>query len=162
MSYSAELLTADANAGSSILQASTQQVMSEEMAGEQSLGVKAITVQIGFPIFEPDFYITAGQSASEAQASVQAWLAYYQSVAQAVHARGLKLIVESNPLLALYTSSDSSFNPGTYYKSLDFVTYKAKRSQHNIIVAQQIQPDYLLLQTEPDTDAADDFPAGMQ
>src|SRR5208283_4289485 len=69
----------------------------------------------------------------------------------------MKVIVESNPLLALYISSDSSFNPATYYQSLDFATYKAKRSQHNIIVAQQIRPDYLLLQTEPDTDAADDF-----
>ncbi|MGA3094498.1 MAG: hypothetical protein ABSD79_03850 [Dehalococcoidales bacterium] len=157
VNYAAELLKADANAGPGILQSSTQQVMNEELDSEKSLGLKAITVQIGFPIFEPGFYIASGQSTVEAQNSVQNWLNYYQSIAQAIHSRGLKMIVESNPLLSSFISSQSSFNPGSYFQSIDFNTYKAKRSQHNIIVAQQIKPDYLLLQTEPDTDATNDF-----
>jgi hypothetical protein len=155
--YSAELLTADANSGPSILQISTQQEMNEELDAEKSLGLHAITVQIGFPIFEPDFYIASGESAIEAQNSMQTWLNYYQSLAQNIHALGLKMIVESNPLLSTFISSESSFNPGTYFQSIDFATYQEKRSQHNIIVAQEIRPDYLLLQTEPDTDATNDF-----
>jgi hypothetical protein len=155
--YSAELLNADANAGTGILQSSTQQLMMDELDGEKSMGVQAITVQIGFPIFEESFYVASGESALQAQNSVQTWLSYYQSVAQAIHARGLKMIVESNPLLSTFISGQSSFNPGDYFKSIDFATYKTKRSQHNVIVAQQIKPDYLLLQTEPDTDAANDF-----
>lgn len=157
VNYAAELLTADANAGPGILQTSSQQVMMQELDGVQLMGVKAVTIQTGFPIFEPAFYRASGQSDSEAQASVQTWLSYYQSIVQAVHARGMKLIVESNPLLSSFISSQSSFNPGDYFKSLDFSTYKTGRSKHNLIVAEQIKPDYLLLQTEPDTDAANDF-----
>lgn len=155
--YAAELLTADANAGPGILQSNTQQVMNEELSGEKSLGLQAITVQIGFPIFEPAFYMASGQSAVEAQSSVQTWLGYYQTLVQAIHSQGLKIIVESNPLLSSFIYSQSSFNPGAYFQSIGFPTYKAKRSQHNIIVAQQIKPDYLLLQTEPDTDAINDY-----
>jgi len=157
VNYSAELLTADANAGPGILQPADQEMMAEELNAEASMGVKAITVQIGFPIFDPNFYELSGQNAAQAQQTVQNWISYYQGVAQAIHSRGLKMIVESNPLLSYYISSDSSFNPGDYFKSLDFVTYEQLRSQHNIIVAEQIKPDYLLLQTEPDTDSVNDF-----
>jgi hypothetical protein len=157
VNYSAELLTADTNAGPGILQSSEQQTMINELNGEAAMGVKAITVEIGCPVFDPNFYIYSGQTAAQAQQTVQSWLSYYQSLAQAIHSRGLKMIVESNPLLSYYISSSSSFNPGAYYKSLTFAAYEQLRSQHNIIIAQQIKPDYLILQTEPQTDAVNDF-----
>jgi hypothetical protein len=157
VNYAAELLTADTNAGPGILQSNERQVMLAELNGELTMGVKAVTVEIGFPVFDPNFYIFSGQSADQAQESVQTWLNYYESLAQAIHNLGLKMIVESNPLLTYYISSQSSFNPGSYYKSLDFVTYQKLRSEHNVIIAQQIKPDYLLLQTEPQTDAVNDF-----
>ena len=157
VNYSAELATADTNAGPGILQSSDQQVMIEELNGEAAMGVKAVTVEIGCPVFDPNFYIFSGQSATQAQQTVQTWLSYYQSLAQAIHNRGLKMIVESNPLLTYYISSQSSFNPGAYYKTLDFAAYEQLRSEHNIIIAQQIKPDYLILQTEPQTDAVNDF-----
>ena len=157
VNYSAELVTADTNAGPGILQSSEQQTMIEELNGEASLGVKAITVEIGCPVFDPDFYIFSGQTSAQAQQTVQSWLSYYQSLAQAIHSRGLKMIVESNPLLSYYISSTSSFNPGAYYKTLTFTVYEQLRSRHNIIITQQIKPDYLILQTEPQTDAVNDF-----
>ncbi len=157
VNYATELLTADGNAGPGILQASTQQVMIEELDGERLMGVKAITVQIGFPVFDPNFYMFTEETAAQAQQSVQTWLDYYQSVAQAIKSRGLKMIVESNPMLALYISSNATFNPGGYYKTLDFNTYQERRSEHNIIIARDIKPDYLLLQTEPQTDAVNDY-----
>jgi hypothetical protein len=157
VNYAAELLTADTNAGPGILTSSERQMMTAELDGEVSLGVKAVTVEIGFPVFDPNFYIFNGQSAAQAQQTVQNWLDYYVNLAQAIHSRGLKMIVEANPLLSFYISSTSSFNPTGYYKSLDFATYEKLRSQHNIILAQQVKPDYLLLQTEPQTDAVNDF-----
>ena len=157
VNYATELLTADTNAGPNILTSNERQMMMEELDGEVGLGVKAVTVEIGFPVFDPNFYISTGQTAAQAQQTVQTWIDYYQSLAQAIHSRGLKMIVESNPLLTYYISSQSSFNPGSYYKALDFATYEQLRSEHNIILAQQIKPDYLLLQTEPQTDAVNDF-----
>jgi hypothetical protein len=112
VNYSAELVTADTNAGPGILQNSEQQIMIDELNGEAAVGVKAVTVEIGCPVFDPNFYIFSGQTAAQAQQTVQSWLDYYQSLAQAVHSRGLKMIVESNPLLSYYISSNSSFNPG--------------------------------------------------
>jgi hypothetical protein len=157
VNYSAELITADTNAGPGILQNSEQQTMINELNGEAAMGVKAVTVEIGCPVFDPNFYIFSGQTATQAQQTVQSWFSYYQSLAQAIHSRGLKMIVESNPLLSYYISSASSFNPGAYYKTLTFAAYEQLRSQHNIILAQQIKPDYLILQTEPQTDAINDF-----
>ncbi len=157
VNYAAELLTADTNAGPGILQTATRQVMINELDGELLMGVKAVTVEIGFPVFDPNFYMFTGQTAAQAQQSVQTWLNYYQSVAQSIHIRGLKMIVESNPLLTYYISSTSNFNPGGYYKTLDFATYQKLRSEHNIIIARDIKPDYFLLQTEPQTDAVNDF-----
>ncbi len=69
--YSAELLTADANAGPSILNANDQKVMFEEMQAEADMGMKAITVQIGFPILDVNFYIFQGETAAQAQQSVR-------------------------------------------------------------------------------------------
>jgi len=155
--YAAELVTADTNAGPGILQSSEQQAMLNELNGEATMGVKAVTVEIGCPVFDPNFYIFSGQTAAQAQQTVQSWLSYYQSLAQAIHQRGLKMIVEANPLLTYYISSDSSFNPGPYYKTLSFAAYEQIRSQNNIIIAQQIKPDYLILQSEPQTDAVNDF-----
>jgi hypothetical protein len=157
VNFAAELVTADTNAGPGILQSSEQQTMLNELNGEAAMGVKAVTVEIGCPVFDPNFYIFSGQTAAQAQQTVQSWLSYYQSLAQAIHQRGLKMIVEANPLLTYYISSDSSFNPGPYYKTLSFAAYEQIRSQHNIIIAQQIQPDYLILQSEPQTDAVNDY-----
>ena len=157
VNYSTELVTADTNAGPGILQNSEQQSMINELNGEAAMGVKAVTVEIGCPVFDPDFYIFAGQTSTQAQQTVQSWLSYYQSLAQAIHQRGLKMIVEANPLLTFYISSDSSFNPGAFYKTLTFTAYEQIRSQNNIIIAQQVKPDYLILQSEPQTDAVNDF-----
>ena len=157
VNYAAELVTADTNAGPGILQSSEQQAMLNELNGEAAMGVKAVTVEIGCPVFDPNFYIFSGQTAVQAQQTVQSWLNYYQSLVQAIHQYGLKMIVEANPLLTYYISSDSSFNPGPYYKTLSFTAYEQMRSQNNIIIAQQIKPDYLILQAEPQTDAINDY-----
>ena len=157
VNYAAELLTADTNAGPGILATGERQMMMAELDGEVSLGVKAVTVEIGFPVFDTNFYEFNGQTVSQAQQTVQGWLDYYKFLYQAIHNHGLKMIVESNPLLSSFISSTSSFNPSSYYKSLDFSAYQQLRSEHNIILADQIKPDYLLLQTEPQTDAVNDF-----
>jgi hypothetical protein len=153
VNYSAELISADSNGGFGILNATVRKVMGEELDAEASMGVGAITIQIGFPLLDPAFYVSLGQSSAQASQAVQTWIDYYSALSQAVHARNLKLIVEANPLLTYFTGSDTSLDASGYYKSLDFNTYQQRRSDHNILVAQKVRPDYLLLQTEPQTDA---------
>lgn len=153
VNYAAELLSADSNGGFGILNVNVRKVMAEELDAEHGLGVAAVTIQIGFPLLDPAFYVSLGQSAAQADQTVQTWIDYYSSLSQAVHDRKMKLIVEANPLLTYFTGSDSSLDASGYYKSLDFNTYEQRRSDHNILVAQKVRPDYLILQSEPETDA---------
>jgi len=71
VNYGAELITADTNAGPDILQNSERQTMIDELNGEAAMGVKAVTVEIGSPVFDPGFYIYSGQTAAQAQQTVQ-------------------------------------------------------------------------------------------
>ncbi len=153
VNYATELLSADGNGGFAILQPSVKAAMQEELQAEHDMGGTAITVQIGFPIFDENLYIALGQTPVQAQQTVQTWIAYYTSVADAIHSLGMKMIVEANPLLTIATGSANSIDASGYYKSLDLATYEQRRSAHNLLVAQTIKPDYLLLQTEPTTDA---------
>ena len=153
VNYATELLSADGNGGFAILQPGVKAAMLEEVQAEHDMGATAVTVQTGFPIFDENLYIFLGQTPAQAQQTVQTWIAYYTSVAQAIHGLGMKMIVEANPLLTIATGSANSIDASGYYKSLDLATYVQRRSAHNLLVAQTIKPDYLLLQTEPTTDA---------
>jgi len=153
VSYTAELLAADSNGGFGILQQAVREAMTQELDAIHSLGATAVTVQIGFPLLDENFYLSLGQSSDQAGQSVQSWIDYYASVVQAAHDRGVKVIVEANPLLTFFTGSATSLDASAYYKSLDVATYKQRRSDHNILVARQLKPDYLVLQSEPQTDA---------
>ena len=157
VNFAAELIAADTNGGNLILQPNVKNVMLEEISADKALGVQAITVQIGFPIFDPYYFEYLGQSSTQAGQTVQTWIDYYSSVAQAIHSRGLKMNVEANPLLTFDTGSNSSLDASGYYRSLDWATYQQRRSAQNVVIARQIRPDYLLLQTEPQTDAVNDF-----
>jgi hypothetical protein len=151
--YATELLTADGNGGFGILQPAVKAMMLKELQAEHDMGATAVTVQIGFPIFDENLYTSLGQTQQQAGQTVQTWIDYYSSVAQAIHGLGMKMVVEANPLLTLATGSANSIDVSGYYKSLDAASYEQRRSAHNILVAQTIKPDYLLLQTEPTTDA---------
>jgi hypothetical protein len=153
VNYAGELISANGNGGFGILQDTVKAVMMQEIQAEHDMGFKAITIQVGFPIFEPALYESLGQSPAQAQQTAQTWLDYYTSVVQTIHSLGMKVIVEANPMLTLFNAGPGMIDATAYYRSLDLSTYQKLRSDHNIIVAQKLKPDYLLLQTEPETDA---------
>lgn len=146
--FSGELLTANANRGLQLLSSQTYPGVLVELNALKTRGVKAVTVQIGFPILSPAFFKFNGDPGDD-----QAILAFYQQLSQDVHAAGLKLIVESGVLFPGVYSSGSGLNLGDYYKSLSSDQYIAGRAQVIAAVAQQIQPDYLSMGSEPDTEA---------
>jgi hypothetical protein len=161
VNYSASLTSVNDNSG---LRNSFTNLtaVNQELNGLQALGINAVMVSLGFPIFDQNFYEFIGQTASQAQQTVQNYENFYQLVAQDIHGRKdsdgkpMRIIVEANPLLTV-DNPGATLNPAGYYQSLSLTTYEQRRGANTVTTAQYVQPDYLLVQSEPDTDSANDY-----
>jgi len=109
-----------------------------------ALGATGVKVEVDFPILYSPFYSTD-------TAAYQDFATFYQQLAQDIHALGLKLIVE--------TLAENQ-NPGVqsgefteYYAFLTWEEYMAGRAADAVTIAQLMQPDYLALVTQPDSEA---------
>jgi fibronectin type 3 domain-containing protein len=118
-----------------------------ELLELQATGAKAVTVHINFPILYQPFYTYSGTPSN-----YQAFVSFYQQVVAGVHAAGMKLVVEATVSEPLAGTEGADFGP--YYQTLDWNDYMDGRAQNAVNVAQLIQPDYLSLITEPDSEAA--------
>jgi len=121
-----------------------------ELQEIQATGAKAVTVHINFPVLYQPFYTYINEPSDYDQ-----FVAFYQQVANAVHSRGMKLIVESTVSEALDGTLGSSFEP--YYQSLSWTDYMSFRAQNAVNVAQLIKPDYLSLICEPDSESTNAY-----
>src|SRR5579862_7999103 len=65
--------------------------VTDQLQELQALGANAVTVHINFPILYQPFYIATGNPAQ-----YQQFVSFYQQLAQDVHARGMKLVVEAS------------------------------------------------------------------
>jgi fibronectin type 3 domain-containing protein len=147
--YAANLQVADANAGAAIGGAGYLSTVLPQLNEEKALGAQAIEVQIGFPVLYAPFL--GGET------QLQPYLAFYQGVAQAVKALGMKLIVENDILLANDIQSGWP-NLSAYFSTLSWSEYMQARATMAATIAETMQPDYLILAEEPDTEA---FQAGQ-
>jgi uncharacterized protein (TIGR03437 family) len=143
--WSAELLAANANDGLALLKA--QAGVTLELEALRALGAKAVTVNIAFPILNQDFYTFNGDPQD-----FTAMVAFYANLANQIHGMGMKMIVESAQMfLGSYTAA-SGFNLSGYYTSLTDTQFVAARIKNVYTVATQVGPDYINLNSEPDTD----------
>ena len=161
VNYSVCLTGANDNGGIRI-NFTNMTAVNQQLNAAQALGMNAVMVSLGFPIFDQNFYEFLGQTPAQAQQTVQNYLTYYELVAQDIHGRKdingtpMRMIVEANPLLTV-DNPGTNMNPTAYYQSLSFATYEQRRSANTVTTAQYVQPDYLIVQSEPDTDARDDY-----
>jgi len=143
--FSGELLNADANRGLTAILA--PQAFSEvlvELNGYAEVGTQAVTIAIGFPLLYQPFYGFQGTN----PASYNQVLTFYQNVVNEAHKRGLKVIVESS---VLFPNLASDLPLSAYYASLTEAQITAGRAQTAQVIAQQLQPDFINLGSEPDT-----------
>ncbi len=110
----------------------------------QAMGVKAVHVSVGFPVLTPAYY----SDPSTAQQLTN----FYGQVASGIHAMGLKLIVETGPVIQ--TDSNGNIVSNSYLSSLSMADYEAGRAQTAVTIAQVMQPDFLTVLNEPDTEAS--------
>jgi hypothetical protein len=109
-----------------------------------ALGAKAVTVHLNFPIVYQPFY------ASD-PAQYQSFTGFYQQLAQEIRGRGLKLVVESAVGIPISGNQVNAFQP--YFKSLSWTEYITGRAENALEAAQLMQPDYMTVLTEPDSEA---------
>ncbi len=147
--YAVNLQVADANTGPAISGPSYLSSIIAQLNEEKALGAQAILVQIGFPVLYAPF-----QGGTD---KLQPYLNFYQGMAQAVRAMGMKLIVENDILLANDIQAGWP-NLTAYFSTLSWNEYMQARATMAATIAETMQPDYLVLAEEPDTEA---FQAGQ-
>lgn len=160
--YAANLQWANGNTGPSIGGTGyLQSTVEPEIQAEKALGVQAIVVPVLFPIlcdpnpadgaqFCGNFYGVPGTTA--ANNAYQPYLTFYTQVAQAIRAAGLKLIVDNEILFSNDTAAGWT-NMNAFYGPLTWTEYIAARAAMAVTVEKYMQPDYLMLANEPDTEA---------
>ncbi len=144
--YAGNLMWDNGNTGPSISNPTYLQTTVQPQLQElKALGVQAIVVPVLFPILYEPFY--------GSQAAYQPYLTFYTGVAQAVRAAGLKLIVDNEILFSNDTAAGWT-NMNAFYGPLTWPEYIAARATMAATIVQYMQPDYLVLANEPDTEAA--------
>ena len=142
VAFAAQLPGANANVGPSVSDPANYSSVLMQVDSLKAMGVKAIMISVGFPAVYRPFFSTTAQ--------YQQMVSFYSQLAADVHRRGLKLIVQSQ---AVYSQGvANSWNAGPYYHSLTWAQYQAGRAQQAATLAQIMNPDYLSVLCEPDTE----------
>jgi hypothetical protein len=146
--FGTELLAANDNIGiTALLAPDALSKVEMELDGLAKLGVQFVTVAVSFPILYQPFYSFENNNPQD-YAQV---LTFYQNVMAQARQRNMKVLIESFVVFPAY-ATDLPLND--YYKSLNTSEFNAGRAQNAQNVAQLLQPDWLNLGSEPDTESA--------
>jgi hypothetical protein len=150
VNFAGQLTDANCNNGPSLLQPSSFALIQSEILLLKAIGVKAISVEVSFPMLDAAFFNSIGQPSYQPQ-----FTTFYANVAAAIRAQGLLVIVESQSMIPTGLQSTWGGGVQSYYASLTtFQAYEDARAQTASLVAQTMRPDYFVLQEEPDTEAS--------
>jgi hypothetical protein len=119
--------------------------VTEQLAELQALGANAVTVHINFPTFYRPFYTYAGNPAL-----YQQFVSFYQQLARDIRARGMKIVVEAS--LGMPMAGNNFTEIQDYLGTLSWPEYVAGRAVNALAVAKLIEPDYMTVLTESDTE----------
>ena len=132
-----ELLPANGNRGPALLQTNNLNSVASNLNTLQAMGIRGVTIAIGYPLLDPSF-------PNNAQ-----YLSYFEQVVAMAHARGMKVLVESQILFA-----NTPYSPLTFdWSALPYAQYVTRHIAQDQLIINQIHPDYLELGVEADTEA---------
>jgi uncharacterized protein (TIGR03437 family) len=146
--FSGELVTANGGRGLQLTDPRQMQGVLLELERLRSLGVRAVSITIGFPLLHRPFHVWNGNADNYDKLA-----AFYRDLAGNVRQRGLRLVIKSGLLFPGFYSAGSGLDVGRYYSSLSADQYIAARAAMAGEVARLMQPDYILLGAEPDVEA---------
>ncbi len=137
ITFAAELTPVNCNRGSDLLKGQVLSGTNTFLDRLQELGIQAVKFCIHYPLLTPDF----PQSSD--------LLAFFQKLMQNLRQRHIKVVIQVNVLFANTPYSSVSYS----YKGLTFDQFKTGMRQQIQTITQQLQPDYLVVLSEPDTAA---------
>jgi uncharacterized protein (TIGR03437 family) len=147
--FGTELLAANDNIGlTGLLAPDSLSRVELELDDLAKMNVQFVTVAVSFPILYQPFY----QYNNDPQ-DYQTVLTFYQNVMDQIHQRGMKVLIESFVVFPAYVATQGLPNLSQYYSSLSTTEFNAGRAQNATNVAQLLQPDWLNLGSEPDTES---------
>jgi len=135
VTYGAELLPANSNRGEALLSPNTLQSVRLYLDRFQELGIEGVTFPVGYPLYTPSF------------PRYQEYVQFYKQVVQEIRSRGMTIDIESSVLFTNSAFSTLTFN----YGAQSFQDFENQRKQMIATLIQDLQPDYLNLGAEPDT-----------
>jgi hypothetical protein len=106
----------------------------------EELGVKAVTFNISYPLLHSSFHRSLAERAE--------FIEVYRRLASEVRARRLKLIVKSHAMLA-----DDPAVAAFYAGLRSYDEYRRGRMEVVYTIASELRPDFISVQSEPDTEA---------
>ena len=134
--FAAELLYANGNVGEALLNPQVMSLNRVMLDRFQSMGIKGVVVAIKYPLLSPDF-----PRSSE-------FLKFYKDITVECHGRGIKVLVEVGAIFSGTPYSPVQIDWSKYTTE----TFLQGLENQLILVAGQVQPDYLTLANEPVTD----------
>ena len=144
VAFGTEVTTADCNRGpATLLAPGTFAQVLTQLNGFALVGVQSVTTCIGFPALYQPFYEYNGDPQDYAK-----MVTFYQNFVSEAHKRGLKVVIEAS---VLFPSVDTDLPLAAYYATLSEAQVTAGRAQNALVIAQEVQPDWLNLCSEPDT-----------
>ncbi len=133
----AGLSYANGNVGESLLRSEVLSLVGKQLDAFAGLGIGGVVISIPFPLLAADF----PRSAEYRQ--------FYEQVGKEVHARGLKLLVESGTVFSGTIYSPLSVDWSQYTRE----SYLQGRQDQLLTIARDLQPDLLQIANEPTTSA---------
>jgi hypothetical protein len=135
--FAAELLVANGNRGTDLLNPKALAASILSLDRFRELGIQGVTFPIGYPLYTSGF------------PDYSAYAVFFKQVVQAAKDRGMKVDIESAVSFANTPYSTIKAN----YAGLTLAQYQAQRKQMITSIIQDLHPDYLNLGSEPDTEA---------
>jgi len=135
--FATELLPANGNRGPALFQANNLASVAKNLDTLQAMGIRGVTIAIGYPLLDPSFPNSAQ------------YLSYFEQVVSMAHARAMKVLIESQILFA-----NTPYSPLTFdWSNLPYSQYVTNHIAQDQLIINQIHPDYLELGVEADTEA---------
>jgi hypothetical protein len=134
--FAAELLYANGNVGEGLLNPQVMSLNRLMLDRFQSMGIKGVVVAIKYPLLSPDF-----PRSSE-------FLKFYKEIIAECHSRNIKVLVEVGAIFSGTPYSPVQVDWSKYTTQ----TFLQGLEDQLLLVAGQVQPDYLTLANEPVTD----------
>jgi fibronectin type 3 domain-containing protein len=144
--FSADAQCLNSNNGSNMITPSGYQAALMEVRGLKALGLTGVELSVAYPTLDPSFDAWGGQSAN--------FLATYKQAVNDIRALGLAVTIETAATFSAPVFGPVNVNLAAFYNSLSSAEYRNGRAQQALLIAQQLQPDYLNVVEEPDTEAA--------